>query len=154
MKIAIFGLLLATSAIGGGALAADASRQYTVMDNSPARALLPSSDAVEAGDTLYIAGAQGIDAATSQVPADPKVEARLVMEALRRTLDAAGYAMDDLVAVQIYCSNMQLYAPFNEVYRDYFHEQYPARTFIGVSQLLRGAHFEVSATARRRGLVH
>ena len=55
--------------------------------------------------------------------------------------------MDDLVSVTVYCTDLSLYDGFNAVYRGYFHGQYPARAFIGVNQLVRGAHFEIAGVA-------
>jgi 2-iminobutanoate/2-iminopropanoate deaminase len=140
------GILLA-AVLGGPMVSAAAdSPRYLVVDKSDTRAQLPFSDAVQAGNTLYVSGTLGLDA-NGQVPADPKVEARQVMEAVQHTLQAAGYQLDDLVSVQIFCTNLDLYAGFNEVYRTFFPKHFPARAFIGASQLVRGAHFEVMGTA-------
>ena len=134
--------------------AADSTHRYVVADNSAARAQLPFSDAVQAGDALYISGTLGLNPMDMQVPADPKVEARQVMEAIQKTLQAAGYQIDDLVSVQVYCTNLDLYGAFNEVYRGFFHDHFPARAFIGVNQLLRGAHFELMGIAVKHATGH
>jgi 2-iminobutanoate/2-iminopropanoate deaminase len=55
--------------------------------------------------------------------------------------------MADLVSVTVYCTDLDLYDKFNAVYRSYFHDNYPARAFIGVSKLVRGAHFEIAGVA-------
>jgi len=149
------GLLSAAACLSSLPLsAADTSHKFTVTDSSPARAQLPFSDAVQAGDTLYVSGTLGIDPATSQVATDPKVEAKLVLDAVKHTVEAAGYQFEDLVSVQIYCTNLELYGQFNDVYRGYFHEHFPARAFIGVNQLVRGAHFEIMATAVKGAKAH
>jgi reactive intermediate/imine deaminase len=111
---------------------------------------LPFSDAVLAGDTLYISGNIGFDPATGKPGATPELEARLVMDGLQRTLEAAGMAMDDLVQVQVFCSDLSCFAAFNEVYRGYFRHGYPARAFLGSGPLLFGARFEVMGIAVRR----
>jgi len=111
----------------------------------------PYSETILAGDTLYVAGHLGTDAATGKVPADPEAEARLVMDAIKRAVEQAGLTMDDLVSVTVYCSDLDLFEKFNGVYRTYFHGKFPTRAFIGVSKLLIGAHFEVSAVAVRAG---
>ena len=59
--------------------------------------------------------------------------------------------MDDLVSVTIYCTDLDLYDRFNAVYRSYFHGHYPARAFIGVGRLVRGAHFEIAGVAAKAG---
>jgi enamine deaminase RidA (YjgF/YER057c/UK114 family) len=58
--------------------------------------------------------------------------------------------MDDLVFVQIFCSDVAHYDAFNAVYRTYFEREFPARAFIGSGDLLFGARFEVQAIAVRR----
>ena len=57
--------------------------------------------------------------------------------------------MDDLVSVQVFCSDVALYDDFNAVYRTYFTGDPPARAFLGAGTLLRGARFEVMGIAVR-----
>jgi 2-iminobutanoate/2-iminopropanoate deaminase len=134
-------------------IAADATPGYLVVDHSAARAQLPFSDAVTAGNTLYVSGTLGIDPKTmddpktARVPEDPSAEAKLAMEAVKRTVEAAGFKMDDFVSIQVFCTDLALYGMFNDIYRGYFHGHFPARAFIGVDKLVRGARFEVMGTA-------
>jgi 2-iminobutanoate/2-iminopropanoate deaminase len=128
-------------------LAGAANRSYVEHPVAPGSAPLPFSDAVRVGDTLYVAGHLGLDAQTGNAPADPQLEARVVMDAVKHTVESAGLTMDDLVSVTIYCTDLQLYDTFNAVYRSYFHGHYPARAFIGSGKLLRGGHFEVQGVA-------
>jgi 2-iminobutanoate/2-iminopropanoate deaminase len=58
--------------------------------------------------------------------------------------------MDDLVSVQVFCSDVKHYDAFNAVYRTYFKREFPARAFIGVGTLLFNARFEVQGIAVRR----
>jgi 2-iminobutanoate/2-iminopropanoate deaminase len=148
-KIAVLVSLLLPMA----ASAAGAAPRFLVLDSSPGRAQLPFSDAVHVGDTLYVAGTLGMDPATlsdpkaARVAAEPADEARFALDAVKHTLEAAGFKMDDLVSVTIYCTDLDLYGTFNDVYRTYFHGHFPARAFIGASKLVRSAHFEVMGTA-------
>jgi 2-iminobutanoate/2-iminopropanoate deaminase len=114
---------------------------------NPDRASLPFSDGVVVGDTLYIAGHLGIDPKTQQAAKDPETEAKLVMSAVERTVTAAGMSMTDVTSVTVYCTDLGLYDTFNTAYKDFFHGHYPARAFIGVATLLRGARFEVQGVA-------
>ncbi len=129
--------------------AADSDRKHVVLDPSPARSAFPFSDAVLVGDTLYVAGTVGFDK-TGKLPASGEEEARLAMEAVKRVVESQGMTMDDLVAVQVYSTDFSLYEKFNGVYRSYFHDQFPARAFVGVASLIRGAHFELSGIAVKR----
>ncbi len=112
-----------------------------------AAASLPFSEAVWVGDTLYVSGNIGLDPKTRQPPADPAAEAKLVMDAIKGTVEHAGLTMDDLVSVTVYCTDLELFNTFNTVYRGYFHGHFPARAFIGVAHILFNGHFEVQAIA-------
>ena len=109
----------------------------------------PYSGAVLIGNTLHLAGAIGLDE-NLEVPDDPADEARNVMNAIKRNVEAAGMTMDDLVSVQVFCSDVAHYQAFNDVYRTFFTQEYPARAFIGAGTLLFGARFEVQGIAVKR----
>ena len=123
-------------------------RQY-VNPRSPADVDAPFSGAVRVGDTLYMSGDIGLDE-NGEVPDDPQSEARNVLDRMKRTLEAAGMTMDDLVFVQVFCSDVSHYDAFNRVYRGYFKKEFPARAFVGVGTLLFDARFEVQAIAVER----
>ncbi len=110
----------------------------------------PFSDAIQAGETLYLSGRLGMDPETGQLPAEPQQEARNVLDQIRSVLEEAGMTMDDLVSVQVFCSDVAHYADFNAVYTSYFTSDPPARAFVGSGALLRGARFEVMGIAVRR----
>ena len=126
-----------------------AGTEKTYFKSEVAGADLPFSDAVLAGDTLYIAGKGGMIPGTRTVPEDPKEEARLMLEDFKRTLARADMTMDDLVYVTIYCPDLKLYSAFNEVYRSYFNGDFPARAFITSGPLLFGMRFEMQGIAVR-----
>jgi 2-iminobutanoate/2-iminopropanoate deaminase len=102
------------------------------------------------GNTLYIAGHIGLDTKTGAPPANAEDEARLVMEGVKQTVELAGMTMEDVVSVQVFCTDLKLYETFNNVYKGYFHADYPARAFIGAATLLRGGHYEVLGVAIRK----
>ena len=99
------------------------------------------------GDLLFLSGTIGLE--NGQPPNDAEEEARLVMESVKSTIEAAGLTMDDLVSVQVFCSDVDLYDVFNKVYRTYFTGNFPARAFLGSGPLLFGARFEVQGIASR-----
>lgn len=112
---------------------------------------LPFSGAILAGNTLYLSGRIGIDAKTGKAPADVDQEIKILLDQVKATTVAAGMSMDDLVYVQIACTDLSLYDRFNTAYRSYFTtKDLPAREFIGAATLLRGGHFEMQAIAVRR----
>jgi reactive intermediate/imine deaminase len=113
---------------------------------------LPFSDGILSGNTLYLSGRIGIDPKTGQAPADVDAEVHLLLDGVKATLAAEGLTMDDLVYVQISCSDLALFDKFNATYRSYFTtKDLPARQFVGVASLLRGGHFELQSIAVRRG---
>jgi 2-iminobutanoate/2-iminopropanoate deaminase len=127
-----------------------ADRKYIVKPRSDDRKGLPFSDAVLVGNTLYIAGHIGLDAKTNLPPASAEDEARMVMDGIKQTVEAAGLTMDDVVSMQIFCTDLKYYDTFNAVYRTYFHGDFPARAFIGTDKLLRGGKYEVMGIAIKR----
>src|SRR5580765_7471433 len=84
-------------------------RKFIVKPRSGDRKALPFSDGVLVGNTLYIAGHIGLDAKTDLPPASAEDEARLVMEGIKQTVESAGMSMDDMVSMQIFCTDLKLY---------------------------------------------
>jgi reactive intermediate/imine deaminase len=109
----------------------------------------PFSDAVWSGSTLYLSGQLGLEPGTQQVPGDVQREIRLMLDNMKATLDAAGLAMKHLVFVQVFCSDVSLFAAFNQIYREYFNGNFPARAFLGSGKLLFDAHFEIQGIAAK-----
>lgn len=107
----------------------------------------PYSAAVLAGKTLYVAGTtdRGPQAGVTSAAA-----AKRVLDNLKRSVEAGGLTMDDLVWVQVFSANLADYAAFNDVYRTYFKGPMPARAYLGVDHLLGGAEFEVMGIAVKR----
>ena len=118
--------------------------------NLPRKAILPFSDAVLVGDTLYISGRIGIDSATGMAPASMDEELRLLFEEFEAVLAQAHMTMDDLVSVQIFAPDVSLWERFNIAYVKRFSKDLPARGFIGSGPLLKGGRFEMMGIAVRR----
>jgi 2-iminobutanoate/2-iminopropanoate deaminase len=124
-----------------------AKRRAINLPDKPVQA--PFSNAILAGDTLYLAGSIGLDPKTGKPPEKIEDEIKLLLDGYKNTLAQAGMTMDDLVYVQVFCSDLQYYDKFNAAYKTYFTKDYPARAFIGAGSLLRGGHFELQAIAVR-----
>ncbi|MGE0883535.1 MAG: RidA family protein [Blastocatellales bacterium] len=151
MRLLVIGItigLIAAYAINGAV--SYTQRPSKRMINLPGKnAQLPFSDAVMAGNTLYLAGRLGTDPKTSQIPEDIEQEVKFLLDGFKAVLAEAGMTMDNLVTVTIYCPDLTLYDKFNAVYRTYYKKDFPARAFIGSGPLLRGAHFEMQAIAAK-----
>ena len=123
-----------------------ATRRVIKLAGGPIEA--PFSDAILAGNTLYLAGRIGLDPKTGKAPEKIEDEIKILLDSEKEVLAAAGMTMDDLVYVQIACTDLSLFEKFNPIYRSYFTtKDYPAREFIGAGSLLRGGHFELQAIA-------
>jgi reactive intermediate/imine deaminase len=120
-------------------------RQNITLPDHPAG--LPFSDAVLAGDTLYISGRIGIDPKTGLVPDDVDGELVILFDGFERVLAAASMSMSDLVSVTVFCPDLSLFDKFNAAYRAYFQGDFPARAFIGSGPLLRNGRFEMLGIA-------
>lgn len=134
--------------LAAAAMSAGDDRSY-VRPSRPNADGPPFSGAVRVGDTLYLSGDIGLDE-NRRVPETAEAEARLLLDRVRATLEAAGFTLDDLVTVTVYCSDVVHYDDFNRVYRDYFTREFPARAFVGAGPLLFGARFELQGIAVRR----
>jgi len=150
MKIAKRIALSATALVVllSGNLYAGDEREFINPRSASDADALPFSGAVLVGDTLYLSGALGL--VDGKIPEDPADEARAVMDSIKSGIEAAGMTMDDIVSLQIFCSDVAHYQAFNTVYKTYFSKEYPARAFIGSGALLFDARFEVMAIAVKR----
>ncbi|TAN04508.1 MAG: RidA family protein [Rhodanobacteraceae bacterium] len=116
-------------------------------DSAP-KAIGPYSQAVRAGNTLYLSGQVPIDPVTGEaVAGDIGVQAARVFENLKAVLAAGGATFDDVVRVGIYMTDLSNFGAVNEVMQHYFHEPYPARSTIGVAALPKGVAVEVDVIA-------
>jgi len=126
-----------------------ASRKVIKLASGPISA--PFSDGILVGNTLYLAGRIGLDLKTGKAPDKIEDEIKILLDSEKDVLAAAGMTMDDLVYVQISCTDLSLFDKFNPIYKSYFTTtDYPAREFIGAGSLLRGGHFELQAIAVKR----
>jgi 2-iminobutanoate/2-iminopropanoate deaminase len=145
--------LVAAILLTGGFLAAHTVRSQggpqgrKIIDLPDRNPQAPFSNAILEGDTLYISGSIGLDAKTGKAPDKVEDEIKLLLDGYKTLLAQAGFTMDDLVYVQISCTDLSYYDKFNAAYRTYFTKDLPTRQFVGVASLLRGGHFEMQAIA-------
>ena len=119
------------------------SRHSIHTDRAP-QAIGTYSQAVRAGDTVYLSGQVPFDPATMQlVSGDIEVQARRVFENLKAVAEAAGGSLGHAVKLTIFLTDLANFARVNEVMATYFAKPYPARSTIGVKELPRGAQIEI-----------
>ncbi|HYN23080.1 MAG TPA: Rid family detoxifying hydrolase [Thermoanaerobaculia bacterium] len=122
-------------------------RRIIATEGAP-KALAVYSQAVQAGDTLYLAGQIGLDPATRKlVEGGVQAETRRAIENCRAILEAAGFSLRDVVQVQVFLADIGDYQAMNEVYATFFTESPPARAAFAVAALPAGAKVEVLMTA-------
>jgi len=103
------------------------------------------SQAIRAGDTVYLSGQIGLDPRTMQVVEGFEAQAHRVFANLRAVAAAAGASLDDAVKLTVFLTDLSNFAKLNEIMGQYFGQPFPARSAVGVSQLPRGALVEVEA---------
>ncbi len=102
------------------------------------------SQAVRAGDTVYISGQIPLDPATAVlVSGDIDAEIRRVFENLKAIAEAAGGTLANAVKLSVFLTDMTHFAKVNEIMATYFKTPYPARAAVGVASLPRGARVEM-----------
>jgi reactive intermediate/imine deaminase len=103
------------------------------------------SQAVRAGDTVYLSGQIGLDPETMQMAEGIDAQTHRVFRNLAAVADAAGMSLDDAVRMTVYLTDLAHFARVNEIMAQYVREPYPARAAVGVAGLPRGALVEVDA---------
>ncbi|MDK9723308.1 MAG: RidA family protein [Sterolibacteriaceae bacterium MAG5] len=103
------------------------------------------SQAVKAGNTVYMSGQIGLDPATMQMVDGIDAQIVRVFENLKAVAEAAGATLDDAVKFNIYLTDLANFAKVNETMAKYVAQPYPARAAVGVKELPRGALVEADA---------
>jgi 2-iminobutanoate/2-iminopropanoate deaminase len=110
----------------------------------------PYSPAVRAGDFVYVSGQGPVDPATDQFSyGDIQHEARLVLNNVKRIVEASGASMADVVKVNVYLRDGNDFASMNEVYREFFGDQKPARTTVATGFADPAMKVEIDCVAYR-----
>lgn len=117
--------------------------------NAPAP-IGPYSQAVMAGNLLFISGQVPINPATGNVEAkDIPAETHQVMQNLKAVLAEAGMDFSHVVKTTIFLSDMSFFSEVNEVYGRYFTGDFPARETVAVKGLPKGVNVEISMMAAK-----
>jgi reactive intermediate/imine deaminase len=119
------------------------TRQIIHTDRAP-KAIGPYSQAVRAGNTVYLSGQIPLDPQSGQlVSGDIDAEIHRVLQNLAAVASAAGGSLDQTVKLTVFLTDLSHFPRINELMPQYFHEPYPARAAIGVAALPRGARVEM-----------
>ena len=117
------------------------ARQIISTPNAPA-AIGPYSQAVKAGNQVFLSGQIGLDPATMEMVDGVEAQARQVFANLKAVCEAAGGSLGDAVKLTIYLTDLANFGVVNEIMKSCFGEPFPARAMVGVRELPRGALVE------------
>ena len=117
-------------------------KQIIATPHAPA-AIGTYSQAVRAGDTVYLSGQIPLDPVTMQLVEGFEDQVRRVFDNLKAVCEAAGGSLDELVKVNVYLIDLGHFAKVNEIMATYLGQPYPARAAVGVASLPRGAEIEI-----------
>src|SRR5579862_3456248 len=108
---------------------------------------MPFSEAVVAGNTLYVAGQQGPDAQGKVTGTDITLQTTNTIAAIEKIVKKAGFQMKDIASVTVYITDLNDVPKMNEVYKKLMPDPKPARATVQVAGLIGGAKIEISAIA-------
>ncbi|MBQ6738487.1 MAG: RidA family protein [Synergistaceae bacterium] len=124
-------------------------RKVVSTDKAPA-AIGPYSQAIQAGEFLYVSGQIPVDPSTGNIPETISAQAEQSLTNLKNILSAAGYLLSDVVKTTVFVTDISNFAEVNEIYAKYFDREAPARSFVAVKDLPKGVGIEIEAVAWRR----
>jgi len=119
--------------------------KHAIQTGDAPQAIGTYSQAVVAGNVVYLSGQIGLDPQTMEMAEGFEAQAHRVFENLRGVAVAAGGTLDDILKLTVFLSDLGNFAKLNEIMAQYFADPCPARSAVGVSQLPRGALIEVDA---------
>jgi len=121
-------------------------KKETIKTNNAPKAIGTYSQAIKAGDTVYLSGQIPLIPETMElVPGDMRAQIQRVFENLRAVAQAAGGGLVDVVKLNVFLTDLAHFRLVNETMAQYFREPYPARAAIGVASLPKGAGVEMDA---------
>ncbi|CAN7418157.1 RidA family protein [Bosea sp. LjRoot90] len=127
-----------------------AGKTVIATPNAP-EAIGPYSQAIKAGNMVFLAGQIPIDPKTKQLMKDASIEdqTKLVLDNLKAVLEADGLTMDNVVSTSVFMKDLNEFGKMNEVYATYFKTAPPARATVEVARLPRDVKVEIGAIAVR-----
>jgi reactive intermediate/imine deaminase len=115
----------------------------TIETKKAPQAIGTYSQAIRAGETIYMSGQIGLDPETMQMAEGIEAQTHRVFQNLRAVAETAGGSLDDMVKLTVYLTDLVHFPRINEIMAGYFSQPYPARAAIGVAGLPRNALVEI-----------
>ncbi len=123
-------------------------KQVISTTNAPG-AIGPYSQAIDAGQFVFISGQIPVNPATGEIPEGITAQARQSLANVKAVLAAAGLTMDNVVKTTVFLADMSLFVPMNEVYAEAFTAPFPARSAVAVKELPKQVLLEVEVIAAK-----
>ena len=112
-----------------------------------AGAIGPYSQAVAAGNLVFVSGQLPINAETGEMPSDIKAQTRQSIENIKHILSEVGATLDNVVKTTVFLADMEYFVPMNEVYAEEFKAVFPGRCAFAVKELPKKALVEIEVIA-------
>ena len=122
------------------------TREIIKASNAP-EAIGPYSQAVKSGNLLFVSGQVPVNPATGKIADDIKAQTRQALDNLKAVLAAGGATMANVMKTTIFMKNLDDFTVMNDIYKEYFSKDPPARSTIEVSRIPRGSSIEIEAIA-------
>jgi len=116
------------------------------VDGAPA-AVGPYVHAVKAGELVFVSGQLGLDPTDGSMPEGIEAQAKQSLSNLKTVLEGCGSDLNHVVKTTIFLDSMDDFAKVNEIYAQYFPEEFPARSCVEVAKLPKGGLVEIEAVA-------
>ena len=146
--MALAGTLVCTALVCTPALA----DKVLIESSAAPKAIGPYSQAIQSGKLVFVSGSLPFDpeGKIDYSKQDVSAQTRRVIDNIALELKAARLNLDDVVSATVYVTDIDDFPAVNKVYASYFHPPYPARAFVQVAKLLRGAKVEISVIAAQK----
>ncbi|HHV80320.1 MAG TPA: RidA family protein [bacterium] len=115
-------------------------------DKAP-KAIGPYSQAIDAGNFIFISGQIPVDPVTGEIKSDIKGATVQIMENIKAILENAGLNLSSVIKTTVFLTDMEDFKEFNSVYGSFFEKDPPARSTVAVEELPRGVRIEIEAVA-------
>jgi 2-iminobutanoate/2-iminopropanoate deaminase len=123
-------------------------KRRVIQTEKAPKAIGPYSQAIQAGNLLFLSGQIPIDPASGELlKGDIRLQSQRVLENMKGVLESQKLGMEDVVKVTIFLKDMGNFSQVNEVYATYFSSSPPARSTVEVARLPRDADIEIEAVA-------
>ncbi len=120
-----------------------------ISTNNAPSAVGPYSQAIEAGDMIFVSGQLGLNPADGSLSPDVVEQARQSLKNIGEILKSVGCDYSNIVKTSIFMTDLSAFASVNEVYASFFDKPYPARSCVEVSKLPKGGLVEIECIAKK-----